>query len=130
MRSNIQHMEPPPLPASIDDWTRVIKQERSLNDLVEDIHRTLVADPKYRAFLRACWDSQAAEGSLSADNFSAALMIREKAIELDIEEVAREKLATISHALGVVLRRYGASRKQRRNLVGGEIVPNGNGDES
>ena len=35
-----------------------------------------------------------------------------------------KKLAIINMALGVVLRRYNASRKQRRNELHGEQVPN------
>jgi hypothetical protein len=112
---------PPALPEKIEDWTRFIQAERTINDLVEDIHRVLVEDPGYRAYLRAVYDEQAVEGSLSADNVMAAEMIREKAKDLG-SEVASEKLATIVKALGVVLRRYHASRKQRRHTIGGEIV--------
>ena len=36
----------PPLPEKMADWVRVIKAERSFNDLVEDIHRQLVEDAK------------------------------------------------------------------------------------
>jgi len=53
----------------------------------------------------------------------AAMMIRDLA-KARSSEVAKEKLAVISLALGVVLRRYKASRKQRRNMVAGEEVPN------
>jgi hypothetical protein len=114
----------PPLPENIEDWERHIKSERTLNDLVEDIHRILVnEDPKYRAYLRATYDAHAVEGSLAADNVLAAMIIREKAKEIGSTEVAQEKLAIINLALGVVLRRYHASRKQRRNTVGGEEVP-------
>lgn len=113
---------PPELPAHIEDWQRKIKQERTLNDMIEDVHRVLVEDPQYRSYLRASWDSQAVEGSLSCDNTMAAIMIRNKAKDMG-SDVASEKLATINQSLGVVLRRYGASRKERRNTVGGEIVP-------
>jgi hypothetical protein len=114
---------PPALPASIDDWTRFLKQERTINDMVEDIHRTLVNESqKYRDYLRAVWDEQAVEGSLSADNYEAATMIRDKAKTIG-SEVANEKKATIVKALNVVLRRYHASRKQRRHMVAGEEVP-------
>jgi hypothetical protein len=115
--------EAPPLPDKIEDWTRHIKVERTLNDLVEDIHRILVEDEHYRALLRAVYDAHAVEGSLAADNILASMMIREKAKEMG-SEVAKEKLAIINLALSVVLRRYHASRKERRNTVGGEIVPN------
>lgn len=119
----------PPLPADIDDWTRHVKAERTLNDLVEDIHRLLVEDEQYRKLLRATYDAHAVEGSLSMDNALVAMMIRDKAKEIGSTEVAEEKLAIINLALGVVLRRYKASRKQRRNMVAGEEVPNnGNGE--
>ena len=116
--------EAPPLPTKIDEWVRQIKSERTINDLVEDIHRDLVNESEeYRAYLRAVYDAHAVEGSLSADNTMAAIIIRDKAKELNIADVAKEKLAVINMALGVVLRRYNASRKQRRNELHGEQVP-------
>ena len=96
--------------------------------MVEDIHRVLVnEDPEYRAYLRATYDAHAVEGSLAADNVLAAMIIRERAKKIGSTEVAEEKLAIINLALGVVLRRYKASRKQRRNTVAGEEVPDNNG---
>jgi hypothetical protein len=119
----------PPLPENIEEWQRHTKAERTLNDLVEDIHRILVNESEtYRAYLRAVYDAHAVEGSLAADNVLAAMIIREKAVEIGSAEVAQEKLAIINLALGVVLRRYHASRKQRRNMVAGEEVSPENGD--
>ena len=122
--------EAPPLPERIEDWHRQNKTERTLNDLVEDIHRALIEDEKiggrYRGYLRAVYDAHAVEGSLAADNILAAMMIRERAKQTS-SEVAEEKLAVINLALGVVLRRYQNSRKQRRNMLGGQEVPE-NGD--
>jgi len=122
--------EAPPLPTKIDEWVRQIKAERTLNDLVEDIHRELVNESEdYRAYLRAVYDAHAIEGSLSADNTMAAILIRDKAKADGTTDVAKEKLAVINMALGVVLRRYNASRKQRRNELHGEQVPTeSNGD--
>jgi hypothetical protein len=117
-------VEAPPLPEKIEDWTRHLKAERTLNDLVEDIHRILVEEAEYRALLRAVYDAHAVEGSLAADNVLAAMMIRAKAKDIGSTDVANEKLAIISMSLGVVLRRYKASRKQRRQTVAGEEVPN------
>jgi hypothetical protein len=116
----------PPLPSNIADWQRQVKAERTLNDMVEDIHRALVENEQYLALLRATYDAHAVEGSLSADNVLAAIMIRDKAKVMNIPDVAKEKLAIINLSLGVVLRRYKASRKQRRNTVGGEEVPSDN----
>lgn len=113
---------PDQLPSKLEDWHRKLKAERTLNDQVEDIHRMLCEEKDYLAYLYAIYDEQAVEGSLSADNIMAATMIRDRSKKIDGSEVASEKLATIAKALGVVLRRYGASRKERRQTVGGEIV--------
>lgn len=122
--------EPPPLPANIDDWERSIKNERTLNDLVEDIHRILVNESAdYRAYLRAVADAHAITGSLSFDNCKACELIQSKAKAIGSGEVAEEKLAIINLSLGVVLRRYKASRKQRRNMLRGEVVPAENNDD-
>lgn len=119
---------PPALPATVDAWQRFIKTRLNLNDEVEKIHLALLNDEElseqYMSYLYATWDEQAVEGSLSADNVLASNMIREKARAQHNEVVGKEKLATISKALGVCLRRYHQSRKQRRNMVDGEIVPN------
>ena len=111
---------PAKVPEKIEDWQRKVKFERTLNDMVEQIHRRLVDESdEYRAYLYACWDEQAVEGSCAADNIKAAEMIRNNA---NTEEVLKQKLATLAKVLGVVLRRYGASRKERRNTIGGEVV--------
>jgi hypothetical protein len=115
---------PEPLPTKIDDWERKIKSARMLNDYVEDVHRMLWDDSKeYRDFLEAVWDSDAVEGSLAIDNVMAAEMIREKAKEIDGNPVGTKKLDTIVKSLGVILRRYENSRKERRNTVQGVRVP-------
>lgn len=117
-----------PLPADLPKNTeallalRVSEKKRNLNDQVEDVYLSLYEDKAFQAFLYATYDEQAVEGSLSADNVEAARMIRNKAIANRNEELGRQKLATISKCLGVVLRRYEQSRKERRNTVGGELV--------
>jgi len=123
------HATPPALPASIDQWAglRKMKTKRTLNDQVEDVHLALSADEAYQALLYATYDEQAVEGSMSADNVMAAEMIRDKAKAMDLEELGRQKLATISKCLGVVLRRYEQSRNERRLMVHGEVVRS-NGD--
>jgi hypothetical protein len=119
--------EPPALPATIDGWERYIKTQRTINDEVESIHRQLLDDEehreRYHKLLWAVYDSQAFEGSLSCDNCLAAMLIRDTAqMSGDSHPLAREKLATISMALGVVLRRYRQDRKYRRNVVDGKTV--------
>jgi hypothetical protein len=125
------HPLPPPLPQTLEDWVLYVKAERSLNDLVHDIHKLLLADEtlnaQYKGYLYATYDEQAVEGSLSADNTMAAQMIRERA-KIDDTPVQKEKLSVITKALGVVLRRYHASRKERRQLFEGEIISDNNGE--
>jgi hypothetical protein len=124
------HKLPPELPTKIEDWTRFLKSQRTINDNVEDVHRTLVNGDQNEVYLRylfAVYDEQAVEGSLAADNIEAARMIRDYARQHD-GELGREKLATIAKALGVVLRRYHSSRQERRQMVAGEVVPGNSGD--
>lgn len=98
-------------------------EQPNLNDLVDEIHRQLTEnDPAYRRLLWAVYDEQAVEGSLATDNIMAAKMIRDRAKQID-SEIKDEKLHTIVMALGIVLRRYGQSRKERRLMVAGERVP-------
>jgi len=113
-----------PVPRSLSDWHRYVKQERTLNDHVEELHKALFEeDPEYAPLFDAVYDEQATEGSLAADNLLAAMKIRALADRRNLREVTREKYATIVKALNVVLRRYHQSRKERRNRVGGETVP-------
>jgi hypothetical protein len=85
----------------------------NINDMVEEIFLLLTGDEDFNRFISAVDNKQAVEGALFVDDFLAAQMIRDKATTVG-SLLAGEKLATISKALGVVLRRYGASRKQRR----------------
>jgi hypothetical protein len=121
---------PQALPPSVADLIDQRKGDlrRTLNDHVEELHLILYEDEKYKALLYAVWDEQAVEGSLAADNIMAAGMIRELAEQRKRPEVRSQKLATIAKCLGVVLRRYQVSRKERRNMLHGEVVPGDSGD--
>jgi hypothetical protein len=122
----LKHAAAPPLPATVEELIadRKIKQERTLNDFVEDAYLALYEDSEaFRDFLRAVYDEQAVEGSLAADNLEAAALIREHAKEKGVREITREKKATIVKSLNVVLRRYAKSRKERKNMVHGQTVP-------
>jgi len=118
---------PAALPASTGEMIaqRKIAQRRTLNDHVETIHLQLYENAEYQRLLDAVYDEDAVEGSLSADNLLAAQMIRECAKQNGRDPyVAEKKLATLSKALGVVLRRYGMSRKERARMIDGETVEN------
>jgi len=64
---------------------------------------------------------------LALDNGEASRMIRERAAAAGDQRLASKKLATISKALNVVLRRYGIGRKERAREVAGQIVDMSNG---
>lgn len=91
------------------------KRSYSLNDMVEKHHLALYESEDYQVLLEAVFPEQATEGSLIADDFEAARMIRDRARDTGDGYVAKQKLDTIRKALTVVLRRYGISRKERRD---------------
>jgi len=93
---------------------RKTKTRQTLNDQVESVHMQLWANESYRKLLDAVYPEMAVEGSLVADDFEAARMIRNEASEIGSAYVASQKLDTLRKALGVVLRRYSISRKERR----------------
>jgi len=90
------------------------KNQRTLNDHIESIHLSLYEEEEYQKLLDAVYSEQAVEGSLIADDFEAARMIREKARSIGDKTVTIQKLATIVKAMNVVMRRYGIGRKERR----------------
>jgi hypothetical protein len=125
----VTRSKPPALPATTADMLgqRKFEMRRTLNDHVETIHLKLYENTDYQRLLDAVYDEDAVEGSLAADNLLAAQMIRTAAVADNADPyVAEKKLATISKALAVVLRRYGMSRKERARMIDGESVdPNG-----
>ena len=116
---------PEHLPATISELTRVNKAVPTLNDYVEEIHLRLYdKSSEYRDLLEAVYDEDTVEGSMAADNYFAAKMIRDRAINADPNHyLAHKKAATISKALNVVAKRWGISRKTRRQTVAGEVIP-------
>jgi hypothetical protein len=140
----------PPLPSTISDLLalRIGKVIRTLNDEVETVLKLIYADDSpldpndpdsitvaenFKQYIWATRDSEAKEGSLGADNFTAARILRDYARDVAKNVlVAKQNLATLNHTMNVVLRRYQQSRKQRRNMLGGQSVPpdeNNGGDE-
>ena len=114
----------PNLPSTVEGLLaqRSTLRVLTLNDHVDGIHVALWTREDYRNALEAVYDEDAIEGSLAADNFVAATMIRDYARLNGVPQVANKKLATIVKALNVVLRRFNMSRPQRAKMVGGVIV--------
>jgi hypothetical protein len=118
----------PPLPVSLQ---RYLQAQRTINDLVEDAFIGLDRsdeNEKFRSYLTALYPEHAVEGSLPADDFEAAHMIREWAKTHESMELADEKIATVVKALKVVMRRYRISRPERREQRHG-IPPVSDGDQ-
>lgn len=127
----VQKPAPHPLPITKEELEahRKVFHQPTLNDVVHEYHIILWDDPQYRRYLEAVYDEDAVEGSLAIDNGEAARMIRERAVASSDQRLASKKLATIAKALGVVLRRYGISRRERAREVAGQIVDMSNGAE-
>ena len=105
-----------PLPRSGREMLRHRKSSTttSVNDAVEAVYLALLEDDSFHTAIDAVYNTQANEGSLLADDFSACIIIRDYAENNGHTMVAAQNLATLRHCLGVVLRRFGMSRKERR----------------
>ena len=104
------------LPNTVQDLinARKTKSKMTLNDQIESIHMSLWENPVYKKFLDAVYSEQAVEGDLFVDDIEAARMIRAYAKEKGVTYVREQKLATIRKSLLVVLRRFGTTRRERR----------------
>ena len=118
-----------PVPTRLEDWLLKVKEKRSLNDLVHDIHKLLLVDEalneQYRAYLDAIWPEQTVEGSFKTDDTMAAIMIRERA-RIEDTPVQKEKISSIEKSLRVVLKRYHMGREFRRDTLNVESIPDDN----
>jgi hypothetical protein len=119
------------LPSDPSGWVLKSGLKRTLNDEVQMIHEAVINTPKlydkYISFLRPVTDKESSEGWLAFEDIGAAQMIKDYAAANGHPRVASQKLAVISGALDIVLRRFGMSRKQRRFTVDGDVVPPPNG---
>lgn len=129
MNQIVQKPQPNPLPATVQDLEamRKVFHQPTLNDRVDAIFVRLWLNDEFRRLLDGVYDEDTVEGSRSADDLFAAIMIRNEAKESD-PYVANKKAATISRALKVVAKRYGISRKERAHEVAGQIIDMSNGD--
>lgn len=120
-----------PLPSKAAEWVRKTQFNLTNNDRVERLHLSLLNDNKrstpYLDCIRAVSDTEAQEGSLAIDNADAARMIRLMAQETGDHVISKLKLHPIVIALNIVLKRYGMSRKERRQLIAGELIGPDNG---
>lgn len=95
------------------EWVRITKSQPSINDTVERYHIQQMADENYVRLWDATTNAEATEGLMILDDGEAAKRIREAMVR-DNNPFSGATLATIIRSLGVVLRRYGMAREQRR----------------
>jgi hypothetical protein len=104
-----------------------------INAHVDELHLIMYGDDnktpqenersdKYRRLLTAYYNAAAVEGTMVADDYAAAMMLREFAsVEVDGKRrdpfVAGSNLATIVRALRVVMKRWKISRKLRAGSI-------------
>lgn len=115
------------LPRNVTELLALRKslKARNLNDDVEAIHLRLWEQEDYQKYFEPIWRDETIEGTFQADDIMAAQHIRNFALTgRDYPLAARAKLNAIVNSLGVVLRRYGISRKERQNSIGGANVNN------
>jgi hypothetical protein len=117
-------VRPPNLPSTRDEFLlhRKKKGGVSINDQVEDQVLTLVNGggaecERYLSLLNAVHNQDAVEGSLRADTYTAAMVLREFSRKNGVIAVADAPLEKVAKAQGVFLRRYGLSRRERRKSV-------------
>lgn len=111
---------PVPLPATRESLVAQyrLKRKRNINDYVEEILLKLWPEQSFMKYLDALYDSQAVEGSLEADDFEAARIIRQYAKDDNHSPlVAGENLTTIVRAMRVAQRRYNIGRQQREEAT-------------
>jgi hypothetical protein len=104
------------LPISSSGLSRKNLSHRTINDEVEALFLPLYeADADFREQLEAVYDSEAVEGSLRADDYDAATLLRQSAPAGS--RVAQSNKETLRRAISVVLRRYNISRNERRGTI-------------
>lgn len=108
-----------PLPATVEDWLSryKLKTVKTLNDAIEVHLIALVEDPEFRQYIDAVYDEDSVTGKLAYDDFKAAELIQKRAMEEFDSEVASIKPVAVVRGMKIVLRRYGASREERREDV-------------
>jgi hypothetical protein len=110
------------LPAASADLIRKSMRARTLNDYVEDVFlRLFDTDESFRELLDGVSNADSVEGTVRADDYQAARVIRDAAQEGS--PIKGKNLEAIRKALNVVMRRYGISRGERKHLLTGTENP-------
>lgn len=113
------------LPANVTELLaqRVVKRTVTLLDEVEQAMTELFGEEQFKQYREALDNDNTVEGSVFADDICAAQMIRKKAEEMGLRQIAEADLTTISQKLRAAERRFNASRRQRKNAPPDETPP-------
>jgi hypothetical protein len=106
---------PPPRPKSVEKYKEQRKGHRSFHDIVEEIHLMVYECEEYGVLFDAVWDQHAVNGSLTADMYAAAFMLKAKANKICPAVFEGKSVENIKKSMNVIRRRYGDSLKERRN---------------
>jgi len=116
-----------PVPRTAAGWEGKVSLF-NLNDAVAAVaDRIITGDvgmepEEWLKYLDAVDDSQAIEGTQALDDIEAARILRSVAVKAGYPRIAEQKLDAVSKALKRVLKVRGLSRKDRRNMIGGQVV--------
>lgn len=116
--SEQRHVIRAPMPSTTIELLalRRMKAKPTINDQVESLFLALYERPEFQRYSDAIYDEQAITGNLALEDGKLAEMIVELAKERGIIEVMNAKLWLVVKVIRVVLRRYGLSRLERRNM--------------
>lgn len=125
----------PAVPATVQDLLdrRTMKKPPTLADFIEPVHLRLWPNSEYQKYCVALFSVDSVEGTTTADDFAAAMMIRESAKEHGDVQVAKAGLASIrKYLVTYVWKRFKMTRKQRRaeiNIDNPNAVDDDDGEE-
>jgi hypothetical protein len=107
------------LPDNIADLEaqRVVKPVFKLIDEVERAYGALYENDEFRKFREALDNDETVEGSIAADDFSAARLIREKGEDMGLKLITQANLTDISIKLRAAERRFHTDRKSRARVA-------------
>lgn len=107
------------LPTSVAkfmEW-RKKQSKANLHDEVERSYLQLYEDETFRKLREAVYREQCVEGNFVDDDVASAQMLRDFAKREGNAVIMREKLSVIRRSIGIVERRYQATREQRRKQI-------------
>ena len=113
-------VRPANLPATASEWVRKAKIGLDINDEAEQAGLSLIngGNPEFLRFLNAVHNEDAVEGSIHADDYVAAQMLRNHGRSLGLPLLSNASLEKAKKAQRAWLARYGLDSATRRKSAG------------